>query len=665
MVQSVGRKYNPAWSQKWDFLDYDATRDSLTCSDCKLAKAAGLQLQRSANNVVSSLFWASSWTDTGFSSWNKASERIAMHSQSASHLQTRAYVARLEEENTILHQVTAAHSVAQRENRVALVMILQTVVFLARQCLAFRGHDEEEGNFRQLLQLRSGDSPVLAGYLAKDSKTKWLSPEIQNNMISAIGSSVLGQVVDTIVRNGYFSIIMDETTDVSRVEQVSLVLRTISADLTLSELFVGLYDTTTTEAEHLLDLLVSTLQRISNGRISLEMCRGQTYDGASNMRGHLSGLQTRVRAIQPRALFSYCSGHMLNLVLKDTAEVLPMFANSIEFCSAIGNFCRESAKRTDRLISTPIESDILVDLSGEFIGLKNQVRLKFLCPTRWVMRRSSIDSLVTNYLRVLTFLDEMASGPKQDPDARMRGKAMSLLLKAESFQNYFGLRCLQELFAVAHPVHKAIQSRTMIVTKCSALIGALENQLHIDSEPDGDRASAFYEEVLDSSIELRICEPELKSSRAARLAASKTVSGVMTRTERAAEIIKERHMNQRATLYSNACDSIGARYDREAHSKVSAAECVITRSEGFTDQLDVVCEYWGTDIISHFVLSANVVNFHEYVAWHPEQAHVESAQTVEGVHWILSGRAAGRELFPALSKLVQLVLIVPASSCEA
>ena len=64
MVQSVGRKYNPAWSQKWDFLDYDATRDSLTCRDCKRAKAAGLQLQRSANNVVSSLFWASSWTDT-------------------------------------------------------------------------------------------------------------------------------------------------------------------------------------------------------------------------------------------------------------------------------------------------------------------------------------------------------------------------------------------------------------------------------------------------------------------------------------------------------------------------------------------------------------------------------------------------------------------------
>ena len=68
----------------------------------------------------------------------------------------------------------------------------------------------------------------------------------------------------------------------------------------------------------------------------------------------------------------------------------------------------------------------------------------------------------------------------------------------------------------------------MTVTKCSALIDALENQLHIDSELDGDRASALYEEVLDSSRELGICEPELKSSRAARLAASKTVSGVMT-----------------------------------------------------------------------------------------------------------------------------------------
>ncbi len=38
-------------------------------------------------------------------------------------------------------------------------------------------------------------------------------------------------------------------------------------------------------------------------------CRGQCCDGAAAMSGHISGLQTRVRAIESRALFTHCRGH--------------------------------------------------------------------------------------------------------------------------------------------------------------------------------------------------------------------------------------------------------------------------------------------------------------------------------------------------------------------
>ena len=52
----------------------------------------------------------------------------------------------------------------------------------------------------------------------------------------------------------------------------------------------------------------------------MQNCRGQAYDGASNVSGHKSGLQTLVRGHYPKALNSHCAGHNLSLVLNDAAK---------------------------------------------------------------------------------------------------------------------------------------------------------------------------------------------------------------------------------------------------------------------------------------------------------------------------------------------------------
>ena len=41
----------------------------------------------------------------------------------------------------------------------------------------------------------------------------------------------------------------------------------------------------------------------------MENCRGQAYNGASNLSGHVSGLQTLVRSHHPKALYSHFAGH--------------------------------------------------------------------------------------------------------------------------------------------------------------------------------------------------------------------------------------------------------------------------------------------------------------------------------------------------------------------
>jgi len=53
-----------------------------------------------------------------------------------------------------LSQQAAEEQAAARQ---ALRLIISSVLYLGRQGLALRGHENDEGNFAQLLKLRSSD----------------------------------------------------------------------------------------------------------------------------------------------------------------------------------------------------------------------------------------------------------------------------------------------------------------------------------------------------------------------------------------------------------------------------------------------------------------------------------------------------------------------------
>ena len=49
--------------------------------------------------------------------------------------------------------------------------------------------------------------------------------------------------------------------------------------------------------------------------LDVSKIRGQAYGGASAMSSKLVGVQAKIREVAPKALYTHCSGHCLNLVL--------------------------------------------------------------------------------------------------------------------------------------------------------------------------------------------------------------------------------------------------------------------------------------------------------------------------------------------------------------
>ena len=63
--------------------------------------------------------------------------------------------------------------------------------------------------------------------------------------------------------------------------------------------------------------------------LSLQNCRGQTYDGASNMMGKRSGVATQIQSLQPKAIITHCHGHSLSLAVKDLTSSCPVLSNTM------------------------------------------------------------------------------------------------------------------------------------------------------------------------------------------------------------------------------------------------------------------------------------------------------------------------------------------------
>lgn len=145
-----------------------------------------------------------------------------------------------------------------KENRERLKPIIQSIIFLGHQNIAFRGHRKHnsllpntsnfscinEGNFRELLKFRiaSGDH-ILENHLSTThSKATYISHSIQEDIIQCYRNEIIFHILEDVKKNKYFSIIFDETTDISNISQMSLTLRYIDCNYKVHEKFISFLD---------------------------------------------------------------------------------------------------------------------------------------------------------------------------------------------------------------------------------------------------------------------------------------------------------------------------------------------------------------------------------------------------------------------------------------
>ncbi|KAB0802613.1 hypothetical protein PPYR_04799 [Photinus pyralis] len=221
--------------------------------------------------------------------------------------------------------------------------------------------------------------------------THYLGKTVQNEVISLLGKKVRDTILEKIKLAKYYSIILDCTPDVSKTEQMSLVIRIVSnknGEYKPKEYFINFLPVESTSGAGLTEVLLNELNRLG---LAVGNIRGQGYDNGANMKGVHSGVQRRILNENPKAFFVPCSCHSLNLVVQ---ELFVFFSGSTQRWSVLQNHI-------------------------------SSLTIKSVSDTRWESRINAIKPLRYQLGEIYDALVEISLDEQKDADTRNRNMVLN------------------------------------------------------------------------------------------------------------------------------------------------------------------------------------------------------------------------------------------------
>lgn len=246
-------------------------------------------------------------------------------------------------QNSILNTLNTEMGKQIEENRKRLRPIIETIIFMGRQNIPLRGKRDDgrinlhintnttanriDGNFRQLLKYRAegGDQNLKEQLLTYKSNASYISKTTQNQLINICGDHIKKEICKRILKAKYYSIIFDETTDISTSSQLSLVITYVHENKRYEDFidFLNIHDEVFANevgddyepkiSGKMIGQLV--VEKIKSYGLNIYNCIGVGTDGCSVMVSEQKGAVSEILQVAVNAFRCPCFNQALNLSL--------------------------------------------------------------------------------------------------------------------------------------------------------------------------------------------------------------------------------------------------------------------------------------------------------------------------------------------------------------
>lgn len=642
-------KFQFSWLNRYPWLVYSEKEEGAFCRFCFLFSKHGAGVNSQELGAL---------VKHKFTNWVKAQEVFKHHAETQYHNACITDYKNLEKtlENRsleVINQVDNARSEAIVRNRHNLKPVIETIILCGRQELALRGHrdsgsigtssvctEKNEGNFRALLRYRSQGDLELKEMLDGSGKIKYLSPLLQNEIILSCNNVIKSKLVEEVNNASYFSVLADETCDISNVEQISLCVRYVALENgnhIVKEQFLQFVPTTELTGKALAAKILDGLECYG---LNLNGLRGQGYDGASAMSGQFNGVKKFVQDKYPLALYVHCAAHTLNLAVTRACEVQEIrnCLCTIEKCYAFFNTPKRQAVLNDVIEKSELDPKIKT--------------LKRLCATRWVAKFDA----VRDFMHILDFVIESFDIISTCKDGSEANNLKWAVLNTEFC---VAVHVIANVFAFGMPLCKELQKENLDLKEAVVLAEDIVSELQVMRTNAEEEFHVIFKQVkavaLDLGIDVKL--PRLCSKQKNRNNAPSTYNKCADVNSAEDQV----EIHYRINLFLPFIDFFIAQLEERFNKHKAVFEgfqCLFgieINSETKT-KLDALVQCYANDVLSN-----NDDIYVELKLWRKDVDRTNSHDALKSA--ITSLDVCDQTLYPSIYQLLKILCTLPVTTC--
>ena len=242
-------------------------------------------------------------------------------------------------------------------------------------------------------------------------------------------------------------------------------------------------------------LAETILTEIGNLTLDINNCRGQGYDGAASVSGHINGLSAHILRINEKAVYTHCHSHRLNLVVAASCSIqyVKNIFDQIKELSFFFNFSEPRQKMLDLSIENHAPDCL-------------KKKLKNVCRTRWVEQITGLDDFEDLYISTAFCLESMSVNEGRVYNRDTSTKASSFYKLIASFDFIATLVLTRSILDLTLAVTELLQGKEIDMVDAYHLLDSLKSVIFSKRNTVDDFHNNCYRIILEMANKVSINE---------------------------------------------------------------------------------------------------------------------------------------------------------------